>query len=544
MIGAADSVPRNKRLSQDRTWIVAALLAFVAPLIFAAFAQQTWEDYYITFRSSRNLVDGHGLVYQVGERVHTFTSPLGVLLPALGYAVTGNDQATLWLFRITSALFVAGAAALIVAHAFEHEWRRGYYWLVLCLAIFEAKTLAFSANGMETGLLIFFAALTWREVTRPRGPEWVLLALGFAGLMWTRPDGCIVAAAMTLAYWLFGPRCMSRDERHWWRKWTAALLIGGLLYAPWLIWSWHYYGSPIPQTVVAKSALSPEGWSASRLIAAPLRCLVSDTALDGLFAPIYFQSGGWPRDLINVGRLLARAAAFVWVIPSLPRSTRAASLATLLGGVYLHQIMPYPWYYAPWTLLAAIALAGTVSFLASRASDRTSSIGRITAGTVAVSMLLISVAQAHSARIQQQLIEDGCRKEIGLWLRNHASVTDTVFLEPIGYIGYFSGMKILDFPGIVSPAVSGLVRGRARSYPHVIGALEPTWIVLRPSEVADQHLDETDALANYGIAAHWNVRPKLDAQPFVAGRGWLQFDCEFLVLRRRSTELLGPGSIK
>jgi len=46
-------------------------------LVFAAFTQHAWEDYWITFRVSRNLATGHGLVFTPGERLHSFTSPLG-----------------------------------------------------------------------------------------------------------------------------------------------------------------------------------------------------------------------------------------------------------------------------------------------------------------------------------------------------------------------------------------------------------------------------------------------------------------------------------
>ena len=62
-------------------WLIFAGV-FVLALAFAAFTQHAWEDYYITYRVSKNLATGHGLVYTVGERVHAFTSPLNVLLPA------------------------------------------------------------------------------------------------------------------------------------------------------------------------------------------------------------------------------------------------------------------------------------------------------------------------------------------------------------------------------------------------------------------------------------------------------------------------------
>lgn len=71
--------------------IFAAALVATACLGFALFTGHIWEDYFITFRSSLNLATGHGLVFQPGERVHTFTSPLGTLLPAL-FALGGGEE--------------------------------------------------------------------------------------------------------------------------------------------------------------------------------------------------------------------------------------------------------------------------------------------------------------------------------------------------------------------------------------------------------------------------------------------------------------------
>lgn len=523
---------REARISR-RMLLGAAGAAFALVLGFAVFSGQIWEDYFITFRSSRNLAEGHGLVYQIGERIHTFTSPLGVLLPAASFAVTGNDVAALWLFRTLSALALAGAAALVVAHAREHAWSRGAVWAALLLGVFEAKVVAFSSNGMETGFLLLFAALTWRELTRPAGPRVRWLALGFAGLMWTRPDAFVFAGAISLGWWLFGPRPLAASERTGWRRWAAAMLLGGLLYAPWFFWAWHYYGSPIPQTIIAKAAYTPGGFSLARIFAAPLRCLVTETALDGLFAPIYANAGGWPRDFIHVAQLLAKLAAFLWIAPGLPRATRAASFATLVGGVYFHQIMPYPWYYGPWTLLGAIALAGAGADLAKRVRPKAASLVRVVGGVTAGGALLVTVVQAECCRLQQNLIENGGRKQIGLWLREHARPGDTVFLEPIGYVGYFSQLKILDFPGLTEPRVSQLIRAGRGSYANIISALQPTWIVLRLSEINDQRLDG-EALRDYDVVGHWDAHPALERQAFLPGAGWLSFDAEFLVFHRHA----------
>src|SRR3954468_23010485 len=102
-------IARPERLA----WVAAAVTAIVA-LLFALVTRHAWEDYYITFRASLNLATGHGLVYQPGERVHSFTSPIGTLLPAL-FAVGGGEHVAdraLWCFRLLSAAMLAGAIGM------------------------------------------------------------------------------------------------------------------------------------------------------------------------------------------------------------------------------------------------------------------------------------------------------------------------------------------------------------------------------------------------------------------------------------------------
>lgn len=45
-------------------------LACIVPLAFALYRQHAWEDYFITFRASRNLATENGLVFNVGDKVY------------------------------------------------------------------------------------------------------------------------------------------------------------------------------------------------------------------------------------------------------------------------------------------------------------------------------------------------------------------------------------------------------------------------------------------------------------------------------------------
>jgi hypothetical protein len=66
----------------------------------------------------------------------------------------------------------------------------------------------------------------------------------------------------------------------------------------------------------------------------------------------------------------------------------------------------------------------------------------------------VTVCVARQLQVQQSFIENGLRRPIGLWLRDHAqTLHDSVMLEPLGHISYYSRLKMLDWPGLASKEV-------------------------------------------------------------------------------------------
>jgi hypothetical protein len=141
---------------------------------------------------------------------------------------------------------------------------------------------------------------------------------------------------------------------------------------------------------------------------------------------------------------------------------------------------------------------------------------------------------AWQMRAQQRFVETGVRRDMGEWLRKNAAAGDTVFLEPLGYIGYFSQLKTYDFPGLSSPEVVAAVRAGARGYAAVIAQLHPTWVVLRPSEFTRDEFRRTPVLAQYELVKSWDAIPQLDAIPFLPGRQWMEAEAQYLLFRRKN----------
>lgn len=528
------------------------LTSFALALLFAVFTNHVWEDYYITYRSSKNLATGHGLVFNHGDRLHTFTSPLGVLLPALASVLTLNrsDTVALWLFRIISSAAFAGGITLAYAtllHLHRNVVLAGLAaaWLAL-----DAKSLDFTINGMETGVLLFFISLTlWAHFGAcPR--RWLWLGLGWAGLMWTRPDGFLYIGLLALGSWLFNDAGLTGlTRRQWFKTFALAGLLCTAVYLPWFVGSWIYYGTPVPHTITAKATMMQATKSAlgaiEMAVSLPLKVWKGESSLPDTFLPSYYMMGGWPGVFAPLARCLAFVAAFAWLIPVFSRPTRAVSFAFFGLHVYLsyYPYFPFPWYLPGTTLLGYFVIAGVLARLAG-AESRTAATAAIPAAARLPWLALVpaialvgfnvwaTTGAAGQLAAQQRWIEDGNRRKIGEWLKEQASPSDRVFLEPLGYIGYFSGLKTYDFPGMSSREMVEAVKRLGGDWALLLDYLGPEWIVLRPKEAERVHRSYPMLLtATYHHVRDFDVLGEVKKLS-VAGRPYLEFDSYFQVFRR------------
>jgi hypothetical protein len=514
-------------------WLL-LFLAAAAPAVFALATDNIWEDFFITFRCSLNLVHGDGLVYEVGRRVHAFTSPLGVLLPAaISWLISADDPLRVVdVFRLCSCLALAGAWALaarrltggptVVALA-------GGLWLL------DPKLAAYSTNGMETGVLVFFVILWWCSLL-DRRPGLAGLALG--GLMWTRPDGFVYAGAVATGVWLFP----GTERRLHWTEWLRIAVIGGLIYTPWFVWAWSYYGSPVPNTILAKGTHLNGLESFQLLLTYPYRYVFGRCVAHDAFLPPYFFFGGWPASLWWFGKMLALGAASVAAWPRCARPARVAGLAFVLGGAYLTMAARAPWYFPAWQVLAYIALAGgaaaLLEVLPARPVLRTLVAGGIVAVVMAQAVMFVAVST--ELREQQRLIEWGLRAPLGRDLaRAAAGKKATVFLEPLGYIGYYSGLSMRDTPGLCAPEVIAIRRAGRTGMAEIIATLQPDWTVLRAGDyLGFSAAARTEFERHYRLWAQYDVRNQVNAVGWFPGRDFALFDAYFTVWHRQP----GPAS--
>jgi hypothetical protein len=309
----------------------------------------------------------------------------------------------------------------------------------------------------------------------------------------------------------------------------------------------------VPHTVVAKGtnvvSLSVSvHFVALFLFVAGL--LTGTTSLKWTLLPAYASLGGWYESLHIIATALGLLAVFAWILPAQRRHTRLFSLAYFFGNYFLTVVVkPVPWYLPTVAVFGYLTLASlfdqTLDWTA-RLRERNSSrpwlchLPRLVWAVgivIAMGQFAITVCVARQMQVQQAVIENGLRREIGLWLRDHAETPgDTVTLEPLGYIGYFSGLKMLDFPGLASKEV---VEARRRLGPGrdnlVHLDLKPDWLVLRPAEIEGESYIQIHLLRRlYELVQVFDATDKVRNTAWLPGRPYLEFDQKFFVFHRKA----------
>ncbi len=177
----------------------AACLVWLA--LLAWFASVSWfltDDAFISFRYARNLLEGHGLAFNPGERVEGYTNFLWVLELAAIWGALGirPEHAAPWL----SVGFTAGTLAVMLWWAARMPGlrHRGLAaWMALGLVCGSATFAVWtSGGGLETRQFTFFVlgAVVCLSLYRSSGRGLLAASLSLALAVLTRPEGVLIAA--------------------------------------------------------------------------------------------------------------------------------------------------------------------------------------------------------------------------------------------------------------------------------------------------------------------------------------------------------------
>jgi hypothetical protein len=528
--------PSGFRAVDRYTWLV-GLALFLMPLGYALYTGEVWEDFFITFRFSHNLAQGSGLVFQPGERVYGFTSAINTLMPAFFDWLSGarGYEFPLWAYRLVSAAAFA-AAGMIVTTLLRRQSGPGDAapWIFALLLAFDLKAVAFSSNGQEAAFMLLFLAIGFVGVYRGPTENWQLLGVSGGGLLLTRPDGCVYAAFLAVAGLLFG----TAPARKQLPGLAKAAALCAVIYLPWFLTAWSYFGTPVPHTVVAKSVSRPGAPTDITLVKQVLAGVLEASSLTP--APVYASVKDWPLWANALCLAIGLLGTTYWLIPSPDRLGRMASFVYLLGCLYIslyaatsYNGAPFPWYLPAVNFFALIVLARAPATLAVKWESARSvpALDRLIGAAFVAGTAGIFLLGCRQIQVHQRVIEWGVRAPVGRWLAEHVSPSETVYSESLGYFGYFGQCHMLDWPGLVSPRVVETRRRGNNNLVSAMIALRPDWAVLRSHE-RDVAVKYPEIALNYDEVEAVSAPNGLSAYASMHGVGYLKKDESFVILKR------------
>ncbi|MEE8575882.1 MAG: hypothetical protein V3T31_01385, partial [candidate division Zixibacteria bacterium] len=216
------------------------LLAVVLLLLLVVILRTAWisDDAYISFRTVDNLVSGHGLTWNIAERVQAFTNPLWVILLSPFYALTGD----IYFTSIFLSVFLTILAAIFMARCYKGEPNSAL--LGLTILISSKAFIDYATSGLENALgYAILGAFLFLYLTRKRSTEllFILAILASLGALNRLDTIVLYLPVLGLMVWYL-PK----------KQGLKALAIG---FAPLILWelfSLWYYGFPFPNTYYAK----------------------------------------------------------------------------------------------------------------------------------------------------------------------------------------------------------------------------------------------------------------------------------------------------
>ncbi len=242
-----DSPVQANRNRDAQVFALCTAIAVIAGIVHASFLTYLSDDSFVAFRYARNLLNGLGLVYNAGERVEGYTNFLWTLIIALGMKFhaapeTFSTVVGIGFFAMTILVWswmswkIPGATG----------WRRLPLPLTALALAAHRDICAHATSGMETSLITFLVTLIYALMlfgsSRRRT---ITVGFLFVLAMMTRPDAIVFLAGAAIYYLLTSSRPL--------RRLFDLLLPAILLFLPYWLWRWNYYGYFFPNTFYAKS---------------------------------------------------------------------------------------------------------------------------------------------------------------------------------------------------------------------------------------------------------------------------------------------------
>lgn len=434
------------------------------------------DDAFISFRITDNILHSGTPYFTDGYPVYTSTSLLYPYWNSIWFLLAGQ-RAIDWIPLLNGLLLAASALVCLKKVIDAQPEARIFPKMVAVLFVLpwvtEFRTITYGNSGLETSLYMLLLSIFILPADGIPSRKNLILSWF---LVLIRPDGWLSGLAQASFF--------SSEKR---RKDLVIWIVMGIFSL--FVWAgagYNLFGTAIPQSILAKANHSIDRW----------------VEIQKGFAYLLFAD--------HPLALLMTVSGF-YLIPEIRRYFRLpVTWIVLYLGFFSFLAAWWPWYLPPlfvpfWymTMLSTMALVEKL--------PETPTFRKFSKPLLHGTILLFVVVQGTRLSFENYLlikrssdaflVRKAASQNIAFFIKTHTEPEKTLFLEPIGLIGYYSEKKkIQDYPGLASPEVCNYLKGLQNKIPHrltdpvtndsVLQKFQPSYLLMWPEErTAFSHSD-------------------------------------------------------
>lgn len=435
---------------RDAALCVAAVLGTVAfaSLYSRLYHHNVVDDAMISMQYAKNVVLGHGVVFNPGERVEGYTNFLWLMLMVPVYAVTHALHEPFVPAIVQVEIYIAAADVALVYVLGRRIWGSNVLATALALGVLvlDNSWTVWAAFGLEGHFLAMWILLALLFITSKSPRRGLFAGLALAGAMMTRPDAglfCAVLVGSELVEALLHKA--TRRETLVQTAWMTGAWIG--VYALYFAWRWHYYGYLLPNTFYLKvessrfdawqrgikyvaTFFSDRSWIPAFGLLALFKIddrIVRAALVYAVLHSVYVAYVGgdfYPGQRFFIGQLPVFALCTGAALDGLWRVVRVSRVSRVLSKVQL----PPP------------ALAGAALVLVIGTLVRQYEAG-LENGPLRYEIKRFANDVADSNRLAE-------------WVRDHHRPGAVLATGLIGHLGFVGDVRVVDLYGVIDPSVA------------------------------------------------------------------------------------------
>ena len=399
------------------------------------------DDTYIFYKYAKNIAEGNGYVFNLGDKVNATTSPLYTLALAfiywvlnpiinIDFTVVGN------LVSIVSIIWIFYSIKKLLNNNIQ------FYFFSM---IFLAMPLLKFGFGMETYLnlaIIFYAIYLYSN-------EKYLLSSFYIGLSVLARFDSVLFAGIIFLHYIYKKRKLPPP------KTMAGFLI---VILPWFIFSKFYFNSFFPTTIAAKLSQNKLGIFGDGLIF----FTNSISVIPGKHSTVFLIISMVMLSVFYLYRTKKLASfsaginlSLIWLI------------VLFITYGFIINAPPYQWYYIPFVLAASLLFSFTLPQIV--INYRLQNIILFCFFVIALVSPIKNYLEGYNPKY------NNLTKAVG-WLNANAKEGDLLAVDEIGILGYnYKKGKLVDALGLINPEISNHLK--VKDFNWFLNHFKPEYII-------------------------------------------------------------------